>query len=241
MKKIIINNTPQFIRKVFRYLKFNIFDGYARKSYSQEGEDMILNRIFENKTDGFYVDVGAHHPKRFSNTYFFYKKGWKGINIDAMPGSMKLFKKLRPRDINLEIPISNKNEYLTYYMFNEPALNGFSEKLSEERDGKNQYKIISKTKMKTATLENVLDEHLLQDQQIDFMSIDVEGLDLQVLESNNWKKHRPQFVLVEFLNKPGFQIDKFEKMKLLNSVGYSFYAKSICTVFYKKNDILNIS
>ena len=85
---------------------------------------MILNRFFERKRNGFYVDVGAHHPKRFSNTYTFYKKGWRGVNIDAMPGSMEKFKKIRPRDINLEFAISNKNGTLVYHMFNEPALNG---------------------------------------------------------------------------------------------------------------------
>ena len=62
--------------KIVRFFKTYFFDSYALKSYSQEGEDMILKRIFENQTTGFYVDVGAHHPKRFSNTYYFYKKGW---------------------------------------------------------------------------------------------------------------------------------------------------------------------
>ena len=81
--------------------------GYWLKSYSQEGEDIILARIFGKQQNGFYVDVGAHHPYRFSNTYFFYKRGWKGINIDAMPGSMKIFNKYRPRDKNIEAGISD--------------------------------------------------------------------------------------------------------------------------------------
>jgi len=73
-----------------------VLDKYALKSYSQEGEDMILRRIFEDNETGFYVDVGAHHPARFSNTNYFYKRGWRGLNIDAMPGSMSKFKKYRP-------------------------------------------------------------------------------------------------------------------------------------------------
>ena len=68
---------------------------YGLISYSQEGEDMILRRLFETRRRGFYVDVGAHHPRRFSNTYYFYRQGWSGINIDAAPGSMKLFDRLR--------------------------------------------------------------------------------------------------------------------------------------------------
>lgn len=82
------------------------------------------------------MDVGAHHPKRFSNTHYFYKKGWRGINIDAMPGGMRLFRKIRPKDINLEIAISDKKRVLTYYVFNDHALNGFSKGLPTERDEK---------------------------------------------------------------------------------------------------------
>jgi len=68
--------------------------------YSQGAEDIILASIFGNREKGFWVDVGAHHPQRFSNTYLFSLKGWTGINIDALPGSMAIFKKMRPNDIN---------------------------------------------------------------------------------------------------------------------------------------------
>ena len=134
------------IKKLIKFIVSKIFKIYFIRSYSQEGEDMILRRLFEGENLGFYIDVGAHHPKRFSNTFMFYKKGWNGINIDAMPSSMKAFDKARPRDTNLEIPVSNKKELLTYYMFNEPALNGVSKNLTEERSGVNQYKVISEIK-----------------------------------------------------------------------------------------------
>src|SRR6185437_4393165 len=76
-------------------------------SFSQEGEDLVLAREFEGKTKGFFVDVGAHHPIRFSNTFKFYLQGWRGINIDAMPGSIAFHARVRLEDINLEVPISN--------------------------------------------------------------------------------------------------------------------------------------
>ena len=90
-------NIQSVINKIFRRdPKMN-----ANLCYSQNGEDLILNRFLENKEKGFFIDVGAHHPIRFSNTYLFYKKGWSGINIDAMPGSMTKFNKIRPKDINI--------------------------------------------------------------------------------------------------------------------------------------------
>jgi len=70
------------------------YDGFFRRSYAQEGEDIILGRIFATKPTGFFVDVGAHHPMRFSNPYYFYKQGWCGINIEPNPDSLSLFRKL---------------------------------------------------------------------------------------------------------------------------------------------------
>jgi hypothetical protein len=68
-------------------------DHIRSNCYSQEGEDLIASRLFPNQSTGFYVDIGAHHPTRFSNTYLLYTKGWRGINIDPLPGSKELFDK----------------------------------------------------------------------------------------------------------------------------------------------------
>jgi hypothetical protein len=105
----------RFIKRRFKNMIQAFFGINYERSYSQEGEDRILLRPFENCKDGFYVDVGAHHPTRYSNTYLFYRMEWSGINIDAAPGSMNLFKKKRPRDINLEVAISDREEELTFY------------------------------------------------------------------------------------------------------------------------------
>jgi len=216
--------------------KNNHLDGHANKSYSQEGEDLILRRLFEHKPDGFYVDVGAHHPMRFSNTYLLYRKGWHGINIDAMPGSMKAFNRKRKRDINLEIPVSDKRETLTYYMFNEPALNGFSRELARERDGRGDCRVIAKQDITTATLEEILDKYLPDGQEIDFMSVDVEGLDLQVLKSSNWEKYRPAYVLAEILNSSLETLAASDIHAFLTKAGYASYAKTVHTVVFKRID-----
>jgi len=227
-----------FLKKMHNnliYLKNNYFDEYALKSYSQEGEDMILRRIFEKQQTGFYVDVGAHHPKRFSNTFFFYKIGWRGINIDAMPGSMELFNKFRPNDINIEQPISDKKEILTYYAFNEPALNGFSKSISDERDGLENYKVIFKKELETQTLDDVLNKHIPNDiTTIDFLTIDVEGLDFQVLRSINLDKYKPKIILVEILKSTLADIEGNEIAKYLARHGYSIYAKALNTVIFNR-------
>lgn len=221
-------------KPIIDYIRYDLLDGWALKSYAQEGEDMILRRIFENKQNGFYVDVGAHHPKRFSNTYFFYKQGWNGMNIDAMPGSMQKFKKYRPRDINIEVPISSEPKILPYHVFNEPALNGFDPELSKKRDDQlSQYKIIESIDMKTRRLDDVLDQYLPKDQVIDFLSIDVEGLDFEVIQSNNWNKYKPEVVLIEIIGSTLTELENNKISQFLSSLGYTIYAKAVNTVVYR--------
>jgi FkbM family methyltransferase len=222
--------------KVYRYsLDFykNYFDKHFIKSYSQEGEDLILKRELEGREKGFYIDVGAYHPIRFSNTFLFYKLGWEGINIDARPGSMKLFQKFRKRDINLEIPISDRQEEMTFYTFNEPAVSGFLKDISLERAQKEGYKILREDKLKTETLASVLDKYLPTNTKIDFLTIDVEGLDYQVLISNNWKLYRPSIILCEMLGEDFEDITKSNTYSFLRQEGYKLFAKTANTAFFK--------
>ena len=213
---------------------------YCSASYSQEGEDILLKRIFEPSPISFYIDIGAHHPYRFSNTYIFYENGARGINIDATPNSMGIFEQVRPKDINLELAISDKNETITYYLYNEPALNTFSEELVKERKQqkkfKSHYQIIEQRKLQTYTLEQVLDRYLPNNVTIDFMSVDVEGLDYQVLKSNNWQKYKPKVILFEDTSLQ--IIDNLLKSPidlLLRENGYQPFSKLQGTFIYIEN------
>lgn len=210
------------------------YDKWKNKSWSQEGEDLILNRLFENQQKGFYIDVGAHHPKRYSNTFKFYKKGWNGINIDAMPSSMELFHQCRKRDINLEIGVGKEKEKLEYYIFNDAALNGFSKELSLERNNENnKYNIKSTVYIQVLPLSDILDKYLSKGQYIDFLSIDVEGFDLQVLKSNNWKVYRPKIIIVEIFVKNIEDLSKDETFIFLSNQQYEFVAKTVNSVLFR--------
>ncbi len=235
IKEKIKKVTPGFVKNLYRRLDdFVKWDSHFQKSWSQEGEDMVLSRFFEDsKNIGFFVDIGAHHPCKYSNTYKFYRKGWRGINIDAAPGSMKLFNKKRPLDINLEIAISEKEENLTYYMFNMPALNTFSQEEAEKKNGKNNYQVIDKKKIRTERLETIFDKYLKFNQKIDFLTIDVEGFDFQVLKSNNWSKYIPEYILVEDLESNVEQTLSSDLYKFLVSKGYMLIARTYNTLFFR--------
>lgn len=198
-------------------------------SFSQEGEDRVLMRLFERQSRGFYVDVGAHHPQRFSNTYCFYRRGWTGINIDPLPGSKAKFDQLRPLDINLEMGVATSAGELTYYSFEEPALNTFDSEVASSQTSK----LLDKVRLKVAPLRDVLDRYLPAGVSIDFLSIDVEGLDLDVLHSNDWSRFRPKFVLAEALAMRDIRhVQSSELHAYMESVGYSFFAKTMNTLFF---------
>jgi len=236
MFRKIINMIPIEKRWDIERKILTFFDLYGRKFYSFEGEDAILFALFNHlkKVDkGFYVDVGANHPKRFSNTYYFYKKGWSGINIDANPGSIEIFNKYRKRDINLEFPISDEDYELDFYVFNESCISSFDKELSEERTRLNpNYKIMDVLKVKTKKLKDVFDKYLPKNQSIDFMSVDTEGHDLHVLKSNDWSKYRPNILLVEENNKNLETIFSGELYKFVKEQGYNLFAKTFNTLVF---------
>lgn len=210
-------------------------NGYARRSYAQEGEDLLLERILEKQRKGFYVDVGAHHPVRFSNTYLFYKRGWRGINIDPNPRLAGLLERHRPGDINLELGISDQPGELTYWIFDEPALNSFDQELSEQRDQETEYSLIGTRQVEVVRLDSVLEQHLPPDMAIDLMSIDTEGHDLPVLRSNDWDRFRPKWLLVESLSQEPLDNIQSEQHLFLRAQSYELYAKTLNTCIYKDN------
>jgi FkbM family methyltransferase len=203
--------------------------------YGQDGEDLILDRMLEGQPSGFYVDVGAHHPLRFSNTYLFYRRGWRGINIDAEPGSMRPFRKHRGRDINVECGVGSRPGKLPYYRFNEPALNTFDE---AEANLKNRppYRLVERVEVAVRRLDDLLAEYLPSGQVIDFLTIDVEGKDLEVLESNDWGRFRPRFILAETLRTDMLLLASCPVVQLLTDKGYRPVAKAYNTTFFASID-----
>ena len=197
-----IDNKPLIRRlgvRAFQAFFPNHWLNFFRLSFSQNGEDILLCEFFRNQTAGFYVDIGAHHPIRFSNTYQLYRKGWKGLNIDALPGTEKLFRAKRNRDITLEIGVASKLGELEYWMFREPAFNTFDPVLGQKRQSDGHSELVEKLRIPVRPLAEILHKYLGQKASIDLLTIDVEGLDLEVLKSNDWDVFRPKLVCVELL------------------------------------------
>ncbi|MCB9816285.1 FkbM family methyltransferase [Candidatus Nomurabacteria bacterium] len=181
----------------------------------------MLRSLFAPDHRGFYVDVGAHHPYRISNTYLLFKRGWHGINIDPNPDTIALFKKARPHDTNVQLGVSKTAGTLTYHQFADPAVNTFSDTEAEHWKKKTWNQYLGTTTVETKPLKNILSEHAPPNQTIDMLSVDVEGLDLEVLQSNDWNQFKPTVVVVEAHD---FEIEHMQDHPLyqyLHGQGYS--------------------
>lgn len=195
MKKILQSLIPPEYFSWLMHLK-NVFFGRPRKSYSQFGEDIVLAKLLKKK-NGFYVDVGAYHPTHYSNTYLLYEKGWRGINIDPNPLSIKLFERYRNRDVNVAAGISEEKEYLTLYTFSHSNWNTFSKEKAEQWMRKPGVNFLGEQKVPCVPLREVLKEHVPTGTVIDLLNIDAEGMDLSVLQSSDWGTYLPRVIVVE--------------------------------------------
>ncbi len=208
----------------------------GEQSFAQEGEDRLLANLLKDQRDGFYVDIGAHHPYCLSNTNLFYQRGWRGINIDANPECIKLFEGRRDGDTNLSVGVGPVPGTLKFYKFKEPALSSFDEKLSRARE-KEGREIAGIIDVKVLPLSEILPAYVPSGKKIDFMNIDVEGLDLEVLKSNNWHHYRPRYIMVECL---GLELEKLSSDPIyayLKEQGYALHSKLVNSCLFSDSRV----
>lgn len=223
-----------YIKRIFNKEIINSMN----QSFSQEGEDIIVKLcIDENKINedgnGIYVDLGAHHPYKYSNTAILYMMGWHGINVDADEDSIKIFNKYRKRDINIHSGVADKTGDLDYYCFNDSALNTFDKSLIDFNEQLG-FKLIDVKKMKVVNINDLLEQYLWPRSRIDVLDIDIEGFDELIIKAFDWKRYSPTIVLTE----RNMLCDKNEYVpnEILCSNGYKVYASTNRTIIYLKMD-----
>jgi len=183
-----------------------LYDWLGKRSYAQSGEDIVVDIELGKKKKGFYVDIGAYHPKMFSNTYLFYKKGWSGLCVDPNPKMEELFRKARPRDKFLNLGVGVREDVREYFEFEDGAANTFSAEQAKKNQEEAGRKLKGKRMVAVLPLKTIFDKYLPKGQKIDLLSVDVEGMDLEVLRSNDWKKYRPEIIIAEDLE---FDFDRY--------------------------------
>jgi len=194
--KLKIYGPKQFIKFALIESKQLVYDQYIKKSYSQNGEDIIIDKLLNKKGGETYIDIGANDPFRFNNTYRFYNKGWKGVNIEPDEYNYARLAKARPNDINLNIGIGLNEGKHIFYKFLPDTLSTFSKK-NANKYIKAGFKLIDKKKLQIRKLSYIFST-FFSDKKVSFISIDTEGYELQILKSNNWNKYRPQVICIEY-------------------------------------------
>jgi FkbM family methyltransferase len=201
---------------------------FSKISFSQCGEDLLVNYVFFLRGIQYptYIDIGAFHPFSLSNTALFYRKGCRGINIDANPFLLEQFKMHRPQDINLNLGIGPSEGNLEFYIMENPSLSTFSEREAAQLiNSGNSLK--EKRKVRILTIDQVLSLYF-NSEFPDFMNIDVEGLDFEILNSLKLKSVFPKVICVEAsdYSSSGNGRRREEIIELLNSKEYFEFANT---------------
>jgi FkbM family methyltransferase len=219
--------------KIWAPMRINRHSGFY-SSHSQFGEDMVLRYLTGDAKEGFYVDVGAHHPVYGSNTYHFYRRGWRGINIDALPGTIELFNLLRPRDVNIEACLSSKEGgNVEFFIFDQASYNTVSPEMALKAQAAGARRLATKP-MRTTTLARLLERHLPAGVQIDLLSIDVEGLDEEILLSHDWSTYPARIVAFETACAGMQEIGRLPVVDHLSTFGYTPVARCGLTVVLQR-------
>jgi FkbM family methyltransferase len=216
---------------IYSIFKFIYWFFLKKSNFSQNEEEQVLRDFFSDINNGFYVDVGCHHPRRFSNTALFYKNGWNGINIDASQKNLKLFNVFRKRDKNINALISEKPEKLKYYYFDDSALNGILSFSKVDYLKDLGYKVINEEFINTQRLDDILVTCNVPDKKIDLLDIDVEGYDFQVLKSIDLNLFYVKVILIETGENENAIIE------YLSNYNYNIYKKIDRNVFFLKNSL----
>ena len=205
------------------YLFYNIYIRNYNFLYSgnQLGEEEKLLSYFKKDYKGSYVDIGCFHPTKHSNTSKFYKRKWRGINIDLNPLTIDLFNFARPRDINICAAISDSAQSSDLYFVGDLSSENTLEKNHTtwlKKAFKYNQETFLKKRIKTKKINDILEKYKFYD--IDFMNIDVEGHEIKILKSLNISKFNIKYFCVEIISQNYSKKHKNEILNYFKKNGY---------------------
>lgn len=214
------------------------FKKFQKISYSQSGEDVIIDYIFSLRriSKPTYLDLGANHPFNFNNTFLFYNRGSRGVNIDANPKSIKQFEYHRPFDVNINVGVGNRKDELDFYVFDYDPLSTFSV-FEAEKLQKSGSKLIEKLKIEIKDVNTIISEYC-KGIYPDLVSIDIEGLDEIIIKALYFDNSKPKVLCVETVEYTpnGTGKKNNDLIQMVVDAGFTVYADTnINTIFVENN------
>lgn len=228
----------KILKRLYYFYNIYIRNKKFLKNGSQFGEDKYLFSLFKKDYIGKYLDVGCFHPTKHNNTLIFYKNGWSGLNIDLNPLTIELFNFMRPKEINVNIGVSSEEGEKTLFFLDETNTQNTLSK-NQLIFLKNHHNIkdeeIIKKKIKTKKLDNILDEYNFHD--IDFMNLDIEGHELEVIKTINFKKTKVKYMCVEMINHNDISVKNSNQIEiLLKEHNFDLVKKFDFNFIFKRRD-----
>jgi len=221
-------------------LQRSVQNVFSKRSYSQSGEDMIVSFILmcigEVRN---YIDIGAHHPFEMSNTAYFYEKGYRGVNVEPNPELFKFFVEHRNRDINLNCGVHKESGELDFYLLNPSTLSSFDSRFAEDLVERKLAQLVVKRKIPVIGLDAL---YPYFNKGLDFLSLDVEGLDMKIMQSWDFNFITPKVICCETISYglTGHAQKNIELINFIQSKGYFVYADTyINTIFVHEKSWLN--
>jgi FkbM family methyltransferase len=209
-----------------------------RVSYAQNGEDILLDRLFGNHV-GRYMDVGSCHPVLDSNTRFFYERGWRGVNLEPSFSSFQRFLDHRPEDLNLNLAASDIDGELTFYEVHDQGINGISTLSAEIAQGYRQRGIeVVERQVPVRTIRSLIDSHGIAPP--DLLSIDVESHEAAVIRGTPLESWRPRVLVVEATLPLTTTASYRDWEPILLAQGYLFAAFNGVNRFYLREDLRDL-
>lgn len=218
----------------------------SRISFSQSGEDLIVFDILNNLKIArpTYLDIGSFHPSELSNTYLMYLHGYTGVCVEPNPAFLPLYKAMRPRDTFLNIGVAQTESHpqaAHYFMMSAATLNTFSREEAYRVQEMGEFQIVSVINMPLLSVNEIIERHF-SGKCPNFVSIDVEGLDLEILKTIDFERFRPEMICVEsevFTNSMSRTESKRNTMlDLMRSKGYLLWADTGLNSIYLEESLL---
>ena len=217
-----------FILTVYYEIKMTLINPLIMRSWSAYNEDVIIDRLLNKKDKGFYIDVGAYDSWVGSNTRRFYGRGWRGLNIEPEKERCEKISSDRKYDINVHMGAGDREGELTFFVMSPKQLSTFSEKVAKSRI-LGGFKLTKKEKVSVDTVSNIYLKFAIG-KEVDFMSIDTEGYEYNVLRGIDWAVLKPKVLCVERNEEEvRAKIDDF-----LIGIGYDKVAETV------SNDIFSL-
>lgn len=210
-----------------------------KSSFSQSGEDLIVQFIFEAKgiQKPSYLDIGANHPFNLNNTAIFYQKGARGVNVEPAKKEFQMFEQHRTEDTNLNVGIGPEEGFLEYFEMKNSRLNTFSAEEVKTYVEKEGLTVLSQSEVEVLTIQQVLEQYC-NGVFPDFMSVDTEGLDFEIVKSIDFESNYPKVVCLETLafSASGKGEKRYNLIEYMKSQGYWLYGDTYINSIFVKNE-----